>query len=109
MIGSETLFKKIMEKLHLLLFNSNNCKYNCRGGFIAENEIFVSYYKFFIKGIKIVLNLRVQVTLSKKETFYIKSQEEILKNKKKHPHCDKLECKLLNRLEDALVILLLFV
>lgn len=67
MIGSETLFKKIMEKLHLLLFNSNNCKYNCRGGFIAENEIFVSYYKLFIKGIKIVLNLRVQVTLSKKE------------------------------------------
>lgn len=38
-----------------------------------------------------------------KETFYIKSQEEILKNKK-HPHCDKLECKLLNRLEDVLVI-----
>ena len=43
-----------------------------------------------------------------KETFYIKSQEKILNNKK-HPHCDKLECKLLNRLEDALVILLLFV
>ena len=42
------------------------------------------------------------------KTFYIKSQEKILKNKK-HPHCDKLECKLLNRLEDALVILLLFV
>lgn len=43
-----------------------------------------------------------------KETFYIKSQEKILNNKK-HPHCDKLECKLLNRLENALVILLFFV
>lgn len=42
------------------------------------------------------------------ETFYIKSQEKILNNKK-HPHCDKLECKLLNRLENALVILLFFV
>ncbi|WP_449457813.1 hypothetical protein, partial [Streptococcus suis] len=47
------------------------------------------------------------VMMNRKETFYIKSQEEILKNKK-HPHCDKLECKLLNRLEDTLVILLLF-
>ena len=35
------------------------------------------------------------------KTFYIKSQEKILKNKKP-PHCDKLECKLLNRLESAL-------
>ena len=54
----------------------------------------------------LIFNHRDVITT--KETFYIKSQEEILKNKK-HPHCDKLECKLLNRLEDTLVILLLFV
>ena len=48
------------------------------------------------------------IAIFDKETFYIKSQEKILNNKK-HPHCDKLECKLLNRLENALVILLFFV
>lgn len=51
---------------------------------------------------------RLQIAERIKETFYIKSQEKILNNKK-HPHCDKLECKLLNRLENALVILLFFV
>lgn len=51
---------------------------------------------------------RLSVLERKGDILYKKSRGNSKKNKK-HPHCDKLECKLLNRLEDALVILLLFV